>query len=199
MDKNWTREITPALKMLKARGGALDLKAAELIEALWSTVSNAGPMNVEKARERHEDLKGLVEENRQLRADVAFLAQAESKALRENATLRIERRSHETIRQMLGVAMEERGGDKWRGLGLADLVQILIAEWRGARHEMEAVQGRRKYKLADLLLDERSSISDDFVRGAQWSPDQVASLEALRQATKAAMIPVLKEAGMIDD
>lgn len=188
MIKQWTSEITPALKMLKARGGALDLKAAELIEALWDTVSNGV---VRTAKERREDLKWLGD------------AQAEREALRENATLRSrladERRNYESIRQMIGMAMEERGGDKWRDLGLADLVQILIAEWRGARHELEAAQGRRKYKLADLLLDERSSIDDDFARGAQWSPDQVASLEALRQATKAAMIPVLKEAGMIDE
>lgn len=155
MSENWTSEITPALKMLKARGGALDLKAVELIEE-------------------------LVEENATLRR---FPVRQQD--------------AYDSIRSLISVALQAEGrDDKTNLMSLGDLVQILIAEWRGARHEMDAMQRRRE---SSLLFDERSSLSDDFARGAQWNSDQIASLEALRQATKAAMIPVLREAGMIDE
>jgi hypothetical protein len=107
-------DVMTCLKMLKARGGALDLKAAEIIEAM----NEAGEEVTEELATR-----------------VSALEEHLNSAHRDRAEMVREVSELGNARAVLADALERVAGFRTEHSAV-DLAHILIAEWRGACVEL---------------------------------------------------------------
>lgn len=146
-----TNDIMTALKMLKAKGGALDMKAAEIIEDLFAQVvaKRVGEKMADDKADRPDDrvavfarqahqIAQLTKEVVDLNAVLDGMKQmidTLSEPAEKEAT---SRRDYEAVRSVLVKALQDVANVPW-GLKAHHLADILAAEYRGAMRELHEV------------------------------------------------------------